>query len=150
MHDPSAAAAAQLPCPARPELPSPTACKLVPLISEGSQRARRYVLFKFAFITVSRFSLSLGVSLGASLFAALQLTALFLVTTPPEQMALAFRALARPLRWAGIPVDRLTFMLLLSLRFVSLARAPLQRADASVFEIAPHCACASMLAPACF
>ena len=53
-------------------------------------------------------------------FAALQVTALFLVTTPPEEMALAFRWFLAPLRLLGVPVQKLTMTLLLSLRFVSL------------------------------
>jgi energy-coupling factor transporter transmembrane protein EcfT len=83
----------------------------------------RYVIFKFFFITVTRFSLSLGVSVGSVAFAALQVTSLFLVTTPPEEMALAFRWFATPLRLLRIPVDRLTLLLLLSLRFVSMVRS---------------------------
>ena len=78
------------------------------------------MLFKFAFITVSRFSLSLGVALGSSVYAMLQLTSLFLVTTSPEAMALAFRWLAAPLQRLGVPIHRMTFTLLLALRFLSL------------------------------
>lgn len=93
-------------------------CARVPSV----QPLRRYVLFKFFFITVTRFSLSLAVSVGSLAFAALHVTALFLVTTPPEEMALAFRWFAAPLRLLRVPVDKLTLLLLLSLRFVSLVR----------------------------
>jgi energy-coupling factor transporter transmembrane protein EcfT len=82
----------------------------------------RYTFFKFAFLSVSRFSLGLGLSAGAVTFSLLQLTALFLVTTPPEQMALSFRWFISPLKLVGVPVDRATFSLLLALRFVSLVR----------------------------
>lgn len=78
------------------------------------------MLARFWFLAVSRYSLSLGVSIGAATFCVLQLTSLFLVTTPPEQMALAFRSLASPLRLVGVSLDKLTFTLLLALRFVSL------------------------------
>lgn len=80
----------------------------------------RYVLFKFLFITVSRFSLSLAATISCITFAALQLTSLFLLTTPPESAAAAFRWFATPLRLFGVKLDTLTFQLLLSLRFVSL------------------------------
>lgn len=79
-------------------------------------------MFKFLFFTISRFSLSLGVTVASIAFAVLQLTSLFLVSTPPEQAANAFRWFASPLRLFRIPVDKITFQLLLSLRFVSLVR----------------------------
>lgn len=88
----------------------------------GCCSARRYTFFSFAFLSVSRFSLGLGASAGAVTFALLQLTATFLVTTPPEQMALSFRWFLSPLRLVGVPVERATFRLLLALRFVSLVR----------------------------
>jgi energy-coupling factor transporter transmembrane protein EcfT len=83
----------------------------------------RYVLFKFLFITVSRFSLSLASTVACVTFSALQLTSLFLITTPPEQAAIAFRWFVTPLRLVGLQVDTLTFQLLLALRFVSLVRS---------------------------
>ena len=82
----------------------------------------RYVLCKFFFITVSRFSLSLAATIACITFAALQLTSLFLITTPPESAASAFRWFATPLRLFGVKLDTLTFQLLLSLRCVSLVR----------------------------
>lgn len=83
----------------------------------------RYILCKFLFITVSRFSLSLAATIACVSFAALQLTSLFLLTTPPESAAAAFRWFATPLCLVRVKVDTLTFQLLLSLRFVSLVRS---------------------------
>lgn len=80
-------------------------------------------MFKFLFFTISRFSLSLGLTVASIAFGVLQLTSLFLVSTPPEQAANAFRWFASPLRILRVPVDTVTFQLLLSLRFVSLVRA---------------------------
>eukprot|EP00892_Ulva_mutabilis_P008741 jgi/Ulvmu1/6239/UM028_0097.1 len=80
----------------------------------------QYVMFKFLFFTISRFSISLGVTVASIAFSVLQLTSLFLISTPPEQAANAFRWFAAPLRLFRVPVDTITFQLLLSLRFVSL------------------------------
>ena len=108
---------------ARHRIAVQSACQRQCGLIDVCKTACRYILFKFAFISVSRFSLSLAVSVGAVAFSALQSTSMFLVTTPPEQMALAFRWFATPLAWLGAPVQRTTFLLLLSLRFVSLVRS---------------------------
>ena len=50
----------------------------------------------------------------------LQAASLVLITTPPEQIALALRTLLAPLRLVGVSVGRLSLSLLLALRFLSL------------------------------
>jgi hypothetical protein len=80
----------------------------------------RFVFFDFAIISVSRFSLAFAFKVGALVFSVFQCATLFLTTTTPENIALAFRWFLTPLAWVGVPVQRLTFSLLFSLRFMSL------------------------------
>lgn len=102
-----------------------------PAIPEAT--AYRYVLVKAPFgllgrgpIQVTRRTLALGMRFGTLLFTLLYSTTLFLLVTPPEEMAESLAMMARPLERMGIPVAELALTLTLALRFLPLVLEEVQ------------------------
>ena len=77
-------------------------------------------------LRITRRSAELGVNSATLLFTVMQSANLLLVSTPPEALAWGLTALLAPLRWLGVPVERLGFQLLLALRFLPLVQEELQ------------------------
>ncbi|MGK7910908.1 MAG: energy-coupling factor transporter transmembrane protein EcfT [Synechococcus sp.] len=97
----------------------------------GSPTGYRYQLFESPSILgrkfqITRRSLSVAVRLGTLIFTLLYSTALFLLTTSPEEIAEAIAFFASPLRWLNVPVTEVVLALTLSLRFLPLVLEEVQ------------------------
>ena len=117
--------AALLPSPREQPLPMQRPPQELQL-SEPLPPPPSWELWKAGPLRVTRRSAELGVNSATLLFTVLQSANLLLVSTSPEALAWGLTALLRPLRWLGIPVDRLGFQLLLALRFLPLVQEELQ------------------------
>lgn len=88
-------------------------------ISDVIGQSYSYVVLNLGPFSVTKRSLSLGITIAGLTFVALQCASLCLVTTPPERMALAVGRALRPLGLLGVPVKELVLTVLLSLRFMA-------------------------------
>ncbi|MEB3265721.1 MAG: CbiQ family ECF transporter T component [Cyanobacteriota bacterium] len=77
-------------------------------------------------LVVTRRSAELGISGATLLFTLVHSANLLLLTTAPEALVWALAWWIRPLALVGVPVERLGFLLLLSLRFLPLVQEELQ------------------------
>jgi energy-coupling factor transport system permease protein len=77
-------------------------------------------------LVITRKSASLGLNSGTLLFTVIHSANLLLLTTPPEEIAWALGWFLQPLGRLGLPMERLGFTLLLSLRFLPLVQEELQ------------------------
>jgi energy-coupling factor transport system permease protein len=77
-------------------------------------------------LVVTRRSALLGLRGGTLLFTLIHSANLLLLTTAPEELVWAISWFLRPLGTVGLPVERLGFLLLLSLRFLPLVQEELQ------------------------
>ncbi len=77
-------------------------------------------------LVITRKSASLGLNSGTLLFTVIHSANLLLLTTPPEEIAWALSWYLQPLGRLGLPMERLGFTLLLSLRFLPLVQEELQ------------------------
>jgi energy-coupling factor transport system permease protein len=75
---------------------------------------------------VTRRSALLGLRGGTLLFTLIHSANLLLLTTAPEELVWAISWFLRPFAALGLPVERLGFTLLLSLRFLPLVQEELQ------------------------
>jgi energy-coupling factor transport system permease protein len=80
----------------------------------------------FGPLVVTRRSALLGLRGGTLLFTLIQSANLLLLITSPEELVWAIVWFLRPLGGLGLPVERLGFTLLLSLRFLPLVQEELQ------------------------
>jgi len=55
-----------------------------------------------------------------------------LITTPPEDLVWAIRWFSAPLKFVGVPLEKLSFQLLLALRFLPLVQEELQNLFRSI------------------
>ena len=110
----------------------------LPLLEEGLPQptSYRYTLvtldLKFKTLIVTRRSLDLGLRLACLLFTIIYSTALFLLTTAPEEVTAAIEAWMAPLKRWGVPVTEITLTLTLSLRFIALVLEEVQNLVRSV------------------
>jgi energy-coupling factor transport system permease protein len=77
-------------------------------------------------LVITRRSAELGLNGATLLVTVIQSTNLMLLTTPPEELVWALNWFLTPLSSLGVPVERLGFTLLLSLRFLPLVQEELQ------------------------
>ena len=77
-------------------------------------------------LVITRKSATLGINSGTLLFTVIHSANLLLLTTPPEEVAWALGWFLHPLSRLGLPMERLGFTLLLSLRFLPLVQEELQ------------------------
>ncbi len=75
---------------------------------------------------VSRRSAELGLNTATLIFTVVHSVNLMLLTTQPEDLVWALSWCLAPLALIGVPVDRLSFQLLLALRFLPLVQEELQ------------------------
>jgi energy-coupling factor transport system permease protein len=101
-----------------PELPQPT--------------SYRYVLFKQGPVTITRYSLELGIRVSTLFFTLIYSTNLYLLTTAPEAITAGLEDLMQPLRWFKVPVTEIALTLTLSLRFIPLVMEEIQNLSRSV------------------
>ncbi len=82
--------------------------------------------FKLGPLSVDRRSFDLGIKTSTLVFTVVHSVNLMLITTPPEDLMWALSCFLSPLKLFGVPVDRLSFQLLLALRFLPLVQEELQ------------------------
>jgi energy-coupling factor transport system permease protein len=83
-------------------------------------------------VVVTRRSADLGLNAGTLLVTLIHSANLLLISTTPEELAWAISWWLRPLGALGLPMERLGFTLLLSLRFLPLVQEELQNLLRSV------------------
>jgi len=83
-------------------------------------------------LIVDRRSAELGIKTSTLIFTVIHSVNLMLITTPPEDLVWAIRWLFAPLTSLGVPLDKLSFQLLLALRFLPLVQEELQNLFRSV------------------
>lgn len=86
----------------------------------------QYVLFQQGPVRITRRSLELGLRLGTWLFTLIYGTTLYLLTTAPEEIAIAIENLLQPLKRWRFPITEITLTLTLSLRFIPLVLEEIQ------------------------
>ncbi len=77
-------------------------------------------------LSVDRSSFDLGIKTSTLIFTVVHSVNLMLITTTPEDLMWTLSCFLRPLQIFGVPVDRLSFQLLLALRFLPLVQEELQ------------------------
>ncbi len=88
--------------------------------------------FSLGLWIISRESVELAVKTSTLIFTVVHSVNLMLLTTPPEELVWALGWFMRPLGLFGIAVDRLSFQMLLALRFIPLVQEELQNLIRSV------------------
>ena len=93
--------------------------------------------FNFGSITlgpliVDRRSAELGIKTSTLIFTVIHSVNLMLITTPPEDLVWAIRWFFSPLVLIGVPLEKLSFQLLLALRFLPLVQEELQNLFRSI------------------
>jgi len=77
-------------------------------------------------LIVDRRSADLGIKTSTLIFTVIHSVNLMLITTPPEDLVWAIRWFFSPLTLLGFPLEKLSFQLLLALRFLPLVQEELQ------------------------
>ncbi len=77
-------------------------------------------------LVVVRRSAELGLNTATLIFTVIHSVNLMLLTTPPEELVWALSWFMAPLALLGLPVNRISFQLLLALRFLPLVQEELQ------------------------
>ena len=83
-------------------------------------------------LIVDRRSAELGIKTSTLIFTVIHSVNLMLITTPPEDLVWAIRWLFAPLTLLGFPLEKLSFQLLLALRFLPLVQEELQNLFRSI------------------
>ena len=81
---------------------------------------------------VDRRSAELGIKTSTLIFTVIHSVNLMLITTPPEDLVWAIRWFLGPLTLLGFPLEKLSFQLLLALRFLPLVQEELQNLFRSI------------------
>ena len=83
-------------------------------------------------LIVDRRSAELGIKTSTLIFTVIHSVNLMLITTPPEDLVWAIRWFLTPLTLFGFPLEKLSFQLLLALRFLPLVQEELQNLFRSI------------------
>ena len=83
-------------------------------------------------LIVDRRSAELGIKTSTLIFTVIHSVNLMLITTPPEDLVWAIRWFFSPLTKLGVPIEKLSFQLLLALRFLPLVQEELQNLFRSI------------------
>ena len=83
-------------------------------------------------LIVDRRSFELGIKTSTLIFTVIHSVNLMLITTPPEDLVWAIRWFFAPLTLLGFPLEKLSFQLLLALRFLPLVQEELQNLFRSI------------------
>ncbi len=83
-------------------------------------------------LIVDRRSAELGIKTSTLIFTVIHSVNLMLITTPPEDLVWAIRWFFAPLALLGFPLEKLSFQLLLALRFLPLVQEELQNLFRSI------------------
>ena len=83
-------------------------------------------------LVIDRRSAELGIKTSTLTFTVIHSVNLMLITTPPEDLVWAIRWFLTPLNLCGLPLEKLSFQLLLALRFLPLVQEELQNLFRSI------------------
>ena len=83
-------------------------------------------------LIIDRRSVELGIKTSTLIFTVIHSVNLMLITTPPEDLVWAIRWFLAPLALLGLPLEKLSFQLLLALRFLPLVQEELQNLFRSI------------------
>ncbi len=83
-------------------------------------------------LIIDRRSAELGIKTSTLTFTVIHSVNLMLITTPPEDLVWAIRWFFSPLSLLGLPLEKLSFQLLLALRFLPLVQEELQNLFRSI------------------
>ena len=83
-------------------------------------------------LIIDRRSAELGIKTSTLIFTVIHSVNLMLITTPPEDLVWAIKWFFTPLKLFGIPLEKLSFQLLLALRFLPLVQEELQNLFRSI------------------
>jgi len=83
-------------------------------------------------LIIDRRSAELGIKTSTLIFTVIHSVNLMLITTPPEDLVWAIRWSLAPLTLLGFPLEKLSFQLLLALRFLPLVQEELQNLFRSI------------------
>ena len=83
-------------------------------------------------LIIDRRSAELGIKTSTLIFTVIHSVNLMLITTPPEDLVWAIKWFLAPLTLLGFPMDKLSFQLLLALRFLPLVQEELQNLFRSI------------------
>ena len=83
-------------------------------------------------LIIDRRSAELGIKTSTLIFTVIHSVNLILITTPPEDLVWAIRWFFAPLTLLGFPLEKLSFQLLLALRFLPLVQEELQNLFRSI------------------
>jgi energy-coupling factor transport system permease protein len=90
-------------------------------------------LLKTFSLTLTRYSIDLGVRIGTLIFTLIYSTTLFLLTTSPEEITAGLEDLLSPLRRLGWPITEVSLTLTLALRFIPLVLEEVQNLVRSIW-----------------
>ena len=82
--------------------------------------------FQLGPLLIDRRTAELGINASSLVFTVIHSVNIVLITTSPEDLIWALRWFISPLGFLGLPVERICFQLLLSLRFLPLVQEELQ------------------------
>ncbi len=83
-------------------------------------------------LVIDRRSAELGIKTSTLIFTVVHSVNLMLITTSPEELMWTLRWFLSPLLFVGLPLDRLSFQLLLALRFIPLIQEEFQNLVRSI------------------
>ncbi len=86
----------------------------------------------FGSLVIDRRSFALGVKTSTLIFTVVHSVNLMLITTSPEELMWTLQWYLRPFSLMGLPLDRLSFQLLLALRFIPLVQEEFQNIIRSI------------------
>ena len=93
---------------------------------------RSWEIFRLGPFVIDRRSAELGIKTSTMIFTVVHSVNLMLITTPPEDLVWAIRWFFAPLTLLGFPLEKLSFQLLLALRFLPLIQEELQNLFRSI------------------
>ncbi len=93
---------------------------------------RSWEIFRLGPLIVDRRSAELGIKTSTLIFTVIHSVNLMLITTPPEDLVWAIKWFFAPLTLLGVPMEKLSFQLLLALRFLPLVQEELQNLFRSI------------------
>ena len=94
--------------------------------------SQKVMFIDFGPYNFSRKALELGIKTSTLIFTVIHSVNLMLITTPPEDLVWAIKWFLAPLTLLGFPMDKLSFQLLLALRFLPLVQEELQNLFRSI------------------
>ena len=95
-------------------------------IPEAFVLTRSWEILRLGPLVVDRRSAELGIKTSTLIFTVIHSVNLMLITTSPEDLVWAIRWFLAPLTFFGVHLEKLTFQLLLALRFLPLVQEELQ------------------------